>query len=181
MLLPTQLRRTRRIRLAPPKPNKAAPIDVHMIFHDQSGTYIFVRKMGGGCASPWNHNAPNLSMLGLFEGDAQDADLWKFLRRATQGGGAEGWLLKKAQDRIRRLERILGQKTEEVETLKEAVKIGREKKLISRSPLPGVEDFERRRCVASSACPDQTSMRGYSGPNHLAASSSAATMHGCYH
>ena len=50
--------------------------------------------------------------------------------------------LKKAQERIKRLERLLGQKTEEVEILKEAVKIGREKKLISRQPLLGVEDFE---------------------------------------
>ncbi len=50
--------------------------------------------------------------------------------------------LKKAQERIRRLERLLGMKTEEVEVLKEAVRIGREKKLISRSPLRGVEDFE---------------------------------------
>jgi transposase len=50
--------------------------------------------------------------------------------------------LKKAQERIRRLERLLGQKTEEVEILKEAVRIGREKKLISRQPLRGVEDFE---------------------------------------
>jgi len=50
--------------------------------------------------------------------------------------------LKKAQERIKRLERILGQKTEEVEILKEAVRIGREKKLISRQPLLGVEDFE---------------------------------------
>jgi len=49
--------------------------------------------------------------------------------------------LKKALDRIRRLERLLGQKTEEVECLKEAIKIAREKKLISRKPLPGVEDF----------------------------------------
>ena len=50
--------------------------------------------------------------------------------------------LKKAAERIKRLERLLGQKTEEVEVLKEAVKIGREKKLISRSPLRGNEDFE---------------------------------------
>lgn len=50
--------------------------------------------------------------------------------------------LKKAQDRIRRLERLLGQKTEEVEILKEAVRIGREKKLISRKPLEGLGDFE---------------------------------------
>lgn len=49
---------------------------------------------------------------------------------------------KKAQERIRRLERLLGQKTEEVEVLKEAVRIGREKKLISRKPLAGLEDFE---------------------------------------
>jgi len=50
--------------------------------------------------------------------------------------------LKKALDRIKRLERLLGQKTEEVDCLKEAVRIGREKKLISRQPLRGVEDFE---------------------------------------
>lgn len=50
--------------------------------------------------------------------------------------------LKKAQERLRRLERLLGQKTEEVEILKEAVRIGREKKLISRAPLRGVDDFE---------------------------------------
>ena len=50
--------------------------------------------------------------------------------------------LNKALERIKRLERLLGQKTEEVEVLKEAVRIGREKKLISRKPLPGVEDFE---------------------------------------
>ena len=46
------------------------------------------------------------------------------------------------QERIRRLESILGRKTEEVEILKEAVRIGREKKLISRKPLPGIEGFE---------------------------------------
>ena len=50
--------------------------------------------------------------------------------------------LKEMEKRIRRLERILGQKTEEVEVLKEAVRIGREKKLISRKPLEGVEGFE---------------------------------------
>ncbi|MCX7978844.1 MAG: transposase [Bdellovibrionaceae bacterium] len=50
--------------------------------------------------------------------------------------------LKAAQERIRRLERLLGQKTEEVEVLKEAVRIAREKKLISRKPLRGVEGFE---------------------------------------
>lgn len=45
---------------------------------------------------------------------------------------------KHALERIRRLERLLGQKTEEVEILKEAIKIGREKKLIWRKPLPSM-------------------------------------------
>ena len=49
---------------------------------------------------------------------------------------------KELQTRIRQLERILGQKTVELEILKEAVRIGREKKLISRQPLLGVEGFE---------------------------------------
>jgi transposase len=34
------------------------------------------------------------------------------------------------------------QETYEPEVLKEAVRLGREKKLISRAPLRGVEDFE---------------------------------------
>lgn len=50
--------------------------------------------------------------------------------------------LKKALDRIKRLEQILGRKTEEVEILKEGIRIGREKKLISRMPLVGVDGFE---------------------------------------
>lgn len=43
---------------------------------------------------------------------------------------------------IRKLEQTLGQKTLENEILREAVKIGREKKLISRQPLLGMEDLE---------------------------------------
>lgn len=43
---------------------------------------------------------------------------------------------------IRRLEQVLGQKTLDNEILKAAVKLGREKKLISRQPLLGMEDFE---------------------------------------
>jgi transposase len=43
--------------------------------------------------------------------------------------------LKKAQARIKELERVLGRKTMDVEILEEAVRIGREKKLISRAPL----------------------------------------------
>ena len=50
--------------------------------------------------------------------------------------------LKKLKNRINELERILGRKTAENEVLREAVKIGREKKLISRQPLPGVEDMD---------------------------------------
>ncbi len=50
---------------------------------------------------------------------------------------------KKAMEKkIRELERLQGRKTMEVECLKEAVRIGREKKLISREPLHGVEDFK---------------------------------------
>ena len=45
--------------------------------------------------------------------------------------------IKGYQERIRRLERLLGQKTEDIEVLREAVRIGREKKLISRPPLLG--------------------------------------------
>ena len=44
--------------------------------------------------------------------------------------------------RIKQLERVLGQKTMDIEILREAVKIGREKKLISRQPLPGLEDLD---------------------------------------
>ena len=50
--------------------------------------------------------------------------------------------VKALKKRIRQLERVLGNKTLEVEILKEAVRIGREKKLISRLPLSGVGDFQ---------------------------------------
>lgn len=50
--------------------------------------------------------------------------------------------VRQLQERIRRLESILGRKTEEVEILKEAVRIGREKKLISHKPLRGIGGFE---------------------------------------
>lgn len=43
---------------------------------------------------------------------------------------------------IRELERLLGRKTMEVEILKEAVRIGRGKKLISRVPLLPGDDSE---------------------------------------
>jgi transposase len=44
--------------------------------------------------------------------------------------------VKQLKAHIRELERLLGKKTMEVEILKEAVQIAREKKLISRAPLP---------------------------------------------
>lgn len=50
--------------------------------------------------------------------------------------------VKLLENRVRELERILGKKTLENEILREAVKIGREKKLISRQPLSGMEDFD---------------------------------------
>jgi transposase len=49
--------------------------------------------------------------------------------------------VKELKNKIRELERLLGRKTVEVEILKEAVELGREKKLISRAPLQGVEGF----------------------------------------
>jgi len=49
---------------------------------------------------------------------------------------------KALQKRIKQLEQVLGQKTLENEMLREAVKLGQEKKLISRQPLPGVSDLE---------------------------------------
>jgi transposase len=42
---------------------------------------------------------------------------------------------------VRELERLLGKKTMEVEILKDAIRIAREKKLISRVPLLGRDDI----------------------------------------
>lgn len=50
--------------------------------------------------------------------------------------------VKALKAKVRELERFLGKKTIEVEILKEAVEIGREKKLISRAPLHGVDGFK---------------------------------------
>lgn len=49
--------------------------------------------------------------------------------------------LKELEKRLRETERVLGKKTLENEILREAVRIAQEKKLISRQPLPGVENF----------------------------------------
>lgn len=45
---------------------------------------------------------------------------------------------KQAVERMKRLKRLLGQKTEEVEILKEAVRLSREKKQIWRNPYIGL-------------------------------------------
>jgi len=47
--------------------------------------------------------------------------------------------VRRLEDRVRELERLLGRKTMEVELLKEALDLARAKKpmLLSRSPLPG--------------------------------------------
>ena len=50
--------------------------------------------------------------------------------------------LKSLQRKISELEKVLGRKTLEVEILKEAVRVGREKKLISQEPLQGLGDFK---------------------------------------
>jgi transposase len=49
--------------------------------------------------------------------------------------------VKRLKTRIRELERLLGKKTMEVEILKEAIEIAREKKLISRVPLSPEDDI----------------------------------------
>lgn len=49
--------------------------------------------------------------------------------------------LKALRAKIRELERVLGRKTMEVEILKEAIAIAREKKLLLRKPLPKEDDI----------------------------------------
>ena len=44
--------------------------------------------------------------------------------------------MRAARAKIRELQRLLGKKTEENEILKEGLEYAREKKLLSRSPLP---------------------------------------------
>jgi len=50
------------------------------------------------------------------------------------------FLLDQLKKQIHELERLLGRKTMEVEILKDAVRISREKKLISRAPLLPEDD-----------------------------------------
>lgn len=51
--------------------------------------------------------------------------------------------VKKLKEKVRELERMLGRKTVENEILREAVELAREKKLISRQPLLGVEGMDK--------------------------------------
>ena len=74
-----------------------------------------------------------------------------YWRRFMEDGGIKGLSsqedlvpksqLKELEKRLRETERVLGKKTLENEILREAVRIAQEKKLISRQPLPGVENF----------------------------------------
>jgi len=48
---------------------------------------------------------------------------------------------KRLKKEIKQLQQLLGKQSLQIELLKEAVEIGREKKLISRQPLPGVDDI----------------------------------------
>jgi len=48
---------------------------------------------------------------------------------------------KELRSQVRELQRLLGKKTMEVEILRDAIRIAREKKLISRFPLLGKDDI----------------------------------------
>lgn len=74
-----------------------------------------------------------------------------YWRRLMEDGGMKGISsqeevipksqFKELEKRLKETERLLGRKTLENEILRETVKIAQEKKLISRQPLPGVENF----------------------------------------
>lgn len=74
-----------------------------------------------------------------------------YWRRLMEDGGIKGISsqdevvsrsqYRELERRLREAERVLGKKTLENEILREAVKIGQEKKLISRQPLLVVENF----------------------------------------
>lgn len=48
---------------------------------------------------------------------------------------------KKLKKQNEQLQRLLGKKSLQIEILQEAIELAREKKLISRQPLPGVDDI----------------------------------------
>jgi transposase len=92
-----------------------------------SSISIVARKYGiaPSCLYEWRHQMEEGSLQGLKSGE-------------TVVPLSE---VKALKAKIRELERLLGQKTVQIEILKEAVEIGREKKLISRTPLQGVDGF----------------------------------------
>ena len=83
---------------------------------------------------------PQLRGLGL--GDEPDRERLAHLAGQVERRDAPGLhaldteLLLERLGRDRELERLLGRKTLENEILKDAIEIAREKKLLSRSPLP---------------------------------------------
>ena len=77
--------------------------------------------------------------------------LFRWKKQMTDGGetaiSADDQVVSMAefralQKKVQQLEKVLGRKTLENEILKETVRIGREKKLVSRKPLQGIEDFQ---------------------------------------
>jgi len=59
---------------------------------------------------------------------------------SSDGPTASAVEVKKLKQEIRQLQRLLGKQSLQIEILREAIEIGRQKKLISRQPLPGVDD-----------------------------------------
>jgi Transposase and inactivated derivatives len=82
--------------------------------------------------------------------DVGVSSLLKWRKRATEGSlmgvkekdsvvsASEYKKLKKQNEQ---LQRLLGKKSLQIELLQDAIEIAREKKLISRQPLPGVDDI----------------------------------------
>lgn len=102
---------------------------VQETFDSDENVAVIARKHDIGVSSliRWRKNAIEGSFVGVKSDD----------------GVVPAYEVKKLKDKIRELERMLGRKTVENEILREAVEIAREKKLISRQPLPGVEGMDK--------------------------------------
>lgn len=113
------------------KKRRWTPVEKHQIIQEtyQNGVTVSVARKHG--IQP--------SQLFLWRKIAENGALTSIKKEEKVVPQSEVDSLKR---HIKQLERVLGQKTLENEILKEAVKLGREKKLISRQPLPGLEDFE---------------------------------------
>ena len=90
---------------------------------------VIARKHNVGISSlvRWRKNALEGSYVGV----------------KSDEGVVPAYEVKKLKEQIKKLERMLGRKTVENEILREAVELAREKKLISRQPLPGVEGMDK--------------------------------------